>query len=448
MKSDGNFVLCGSSYLPYLQQTGTTLLMVGLFAWCNPKSVDGQHSTFERPPIDYHGGDVNDPVAQLARSIAAGEKELVDDEKFGYLNSLLKLLDIPVESQALVFSKTSLQIQKINPARPRAIYFNDDVYVGYCHSGDIIELAATDPQQGAIFYSLKQNAPPEFIRDRGQCLICHANTRTQNVPGYLVRSTFPNRAGHPILGSGTFTTDHTSPFDERWGGWYVTGQHGDLTHLGNQVFVEGTPPDLQKHANRDDLEGLVATHNYPSQHSDIVALMVLEHQTQMHNAITYANFETREALDQSYRMNELLEREPGTISDIAQRRISAAADRVLEYLLFCNEFNLTSPISGTSGFQETFAAKGIRDSQGRSLRDFNLQTRMFEYPCSYLIYSAAFDGLPCEVRTLVVERLQGVLQGRDDSEKFAHVTPESRQAIWEILKATKPDLFADLSPLD
>ena len=405
-----------------------------------------QLTSFENPPIDYLNAEVNDPVAQLAAKVESGEIELKFDSKNGYLPAVLSELDIPTNSQTLVFSKTSLQLNRINPNRPRAIYFNDDVYVGYCQHGDVLELASTDDNQGAIFYSVKQrqNGDPKFVRDRGQCLTCHANTRTQNVPGYLIRSVYVDRAGHPILGSGTFTTDHTSPFDERWGGWYVTGKHGDMRHMGNTIFTEDEKPDLESGANREELSDKISTKPYLTPHSDIVALMVMEHQTQMHNAITAANFETRSALHQSYQMNELLEREKDFISESAQRRISAVANTLLSYLLMCDEYPLTSAVEGTSDFTQTFRERGIKDSCGRSLRDFDLQSRLFKYPCSYLIYSTAFDALPAEVRSLTIERMLNVLEGRDKSEKFAHLTPQMRADILQILRETKPGLFAAL----
>jgi hypothetical protein len=403
-----------------------------------------QIATFEGPPIDYHVADVTDPVARLAKRLDAGELKLEYEAGTGYLRSLLALLEIPESSQALVFSKTSMQVQKINPSRPRAIYFNDDVYVGFCQKGEILEIGSTDPQQGAIFYSLKQEPQesPEFIRDRGQCLTCHATTRTMNVPGYLIRSVQPNRAGHAILGSGTHTSDHTSPFEERWGGWYVTGTHGAMRHMGNLIFFEDQETDMEEGANQTSLEEFFNTKPYLTPHSDLVALMVLEQQTQVHNAITAANFETREALHQSFQMNDLLERQPGTISDIAQRRISAAAERLIEYLLLCNEFQLTSAVKGTSSFANDFGARGKRDTRGRSLRELDLQTRLFKYPCSYLIYSESFNGLPREVRTVVGRRLKEILEGRDTHQKFGHITPEQRQAILEILLDTKPGLLA------
>lgn len=402
-----------------------------------------QSGTFEGPVIDYLNAEVHDPVAQLAGKLASGEQTLAYDDRHGYLPAVLAALDIPISSQTLVFSKTSLQLQRISPRRPRALYFNDEVYVGWCQRGDVLELAATDPRQGATFYTLKQERDqhPTFIRDRGQCLSCHASSRTQDVPGYLIRSVFADSAGHPILGSGTFTTDHTSPFEERWGGWYVTGKHGDMRHMGNQIFTQRDPRTESRDtgANRESVSDRFATDAYLTPHSDLVALMVLEHQTQMHNAIAAANYETRLALAQSSEMNALLGRDPNYVSDSAERRIASAAEQVVSFLLFRDEFALQNPVSGTSGFAEEFAARGRRDPQGRSLRDFDLKTRLFRYPCSYLIESPAFDALPDEVRSRILARLQQILRDGEDVAHYPHLTPEVREELREILAFLKPE---------
>lgn len=417
---------------------------IGILAMLLGATLSNAQTDFEGAPIHYLTAEVNDPVSQLASKLAAGTDSLNYDPVHGYLPAVLKALDIPISSQTLVFSKTSLQLNRISPRRPRALYFNDDIYVGYCQRGDVLEFATTDPTQGATFYTLKQDkeAAPSFVRDRGQCLSCHASNRTQNVPGYLVRSVFADRAGQAILGSGTFTTDHKSPFEQRWGGWYVTGTHGRMRHMGNTLFVDNSSDshDLESGANMVSLEGIVSTEPYLSPHSDLVALMVLEHQTQMHNAIAAANYETRAALHQSFEMNKLLEREEGHISDSANRRIDAVADRVVKYLLMCEEYELEDEVSGTSEFAKEFEARGIRDSKGRSLRDFDLKTRLFKYPCSYLIHNAAFDGMPQEAKSRIAGKLSGVLEGRDQSPDFKHLTPSMRTEILEILAATKPDL--------
>jgi len=405
---------------------------------------DAQRASYERAPINYLSAEVNDPVAQLAARVEAGETKLAYDDQQGYLKSILDQLDIPISSQTLVFSKTSLQLHRISPRRPRAVYFNDDVYVGWCQQGDVLEIAATDPHQGAIFYSIKQTdtEPAKFRRDRGHCLSCHASGRTQNVPGFLIRSVFVSPNGQPNLGSGSFTTDHTSPFSERWGGWYVTGTHGEMRHMGNIVYEEDDEQgDREAAANRETLDGIVSTDPYLSPHSDIVALMVMEHQTQMHNAITAANFETRQVLHQMEQMNELLDRPADYLSESAERRINKAARRVVDHLLMVDEFPLTDRVAGTSTFASEFAHRGKLDSRGRSLRELDLETRLFRYPCSYLIYSDAFDALPDLVRQRIAVRLQRILDGEETEPQYAHLTQAMRRDIQDILRDTKPDFF-------
>jgi hypothetical protein len=423
-------------------------ILIGLmtsFGCFMADSAHAQRDAFAGPPINYYEAEVHDPVAKLAKRLEAREVELIYDEEHGYLKSILELLDIPVSSQTLVFSKTSKQINFISPHRPRAIYFNDNVYIGWCQNSDLLELAASDPEQGASFYSLdfSANSPPKIIRDDGQCLACHASSRTQDVPGYLVRSVYSDAGGRPVFSNGTYTTDDTSSFKERWGGWYVTGKHGDMRHMGN-VFYNASDNELDREtgANLESLEKQVSTKPYLSNHSDIVALMVLGHQTQMHNAIAAANYETRSALHQSYTMNKILDRESDYVSESGQRRISRSADRVLKHLLMCGEFPLGSPVIGSSDFTKEFQEKGKVDSEGRSLRELDLKTRLFRYPCSFLIHSPAFDALPDEVRTLILSRLHAILDGSNESETYQHLSAEDRRNIRKILLETKPEFKA------
>lgn len=411
----------------------------------------GQTASFEQPPIDYLNADTQDAVAKLAEKLSSGSVRLAFDDQHGYLPAVLKALEVPISSQTLVFSKTSLQLHRISPRQPRALYFNDDVYVGWCQRGDVLELAVTDAKQGAIFYTLEQiqTDNPTIVRDRGQCLTCHASSRTQGVPGYLIRSVEASAAGHPILGSGTFTSDHRSPFKERWGGWYVTGTHGQMRHMGNMIrSKKEVAVDLESGANLQSLEQLFNTSNYLTGHSDLVALMVLEHQTQTHNAIALANYETRQAMHQSFEMNRILEREPDYLSESAERRIEAVAENAVQHLLLCDEFQLTSRVQGTSRFAEDFQQRGPFDSAGRTLRQLDLETRLFKFPCSYLIYSAAFRGLPDEVRTRIVGKIQRVLGGKADQHeetRYGHLTPSMRREIAEILRETHED-FAMAKP--
>ena len=400
---------------------------------------------FDRKPICYDTAEPSNRVADLQVKIDSGDLELKHDDDHGYLKAVLEALDVPVSSQMLVFSKTSFQLRRISRRRPRAVYFNDDVYLGWVQRGDVIELSVADDKLGAAFYTLSQDKTnkPQFIRQTGKCMTCHASSKTRRVPGHFVRSVYATHSGQPNYGSGTFTIDHTSEFKNRWGGWYVSGTHGDQRHMGiisvdrNQT---AEPFDRESRANTTDISEFVNTKPYLSNHSDIVALMVLEHQTRMHNLITRASFETRIAQHSDIAMNELLGEPQDNRTDSSKRRIKSAAKDLVEYMLYSGEHPLTDRVEGTSGFTKEFTAKGPFDDKGRSLREFDLTTRMMKYPCSHLIYSTAFDRLPEEVKEEIYRQLFDALSGRNEAEEFAHLSARGRKAILEILLATKPDL--------
>lgn len=424
------------------------LVLQIVVAWCvlaaSPATVMCQPD-FEQEPINYGSAATHDRVVTLQQRLDAGETILEHHAEHGYLQSILEQFDIHPSSQVLVSSKTSFQLRRISPRTPRALYFNDDTYIGWVQHGDVIEVMTTDPQQGEVFYTLSQDEAdrPQFVLDRGQCLSCHASSRTQGVPGGLVRSVFVDATGQPQLGSGTFNIDHSSPFEERWGGWYVTGTHGDMRHMGNVIADSPEPTciDREAGANVTDLSALLDVGDYLTPHSDIVALMVLEHQVQMQNHITRANYECRSASHYDGIMNAALERPEDYVSETTDRRIASVGDKLLKYLLFCDEFRLTAPIEGTSGFSVEFSSRGPWDSQGRSLRDFDLQTRLFTYPCSYMIYSESFQQLPLPVKRYVTQRLHDVLTGKDQSEEFAHLSMSDRSVILQILTETLPDFW-------
>lgn len=400
---------------------------------------------FERHPINYSKATPTDAASRLNARLEAGDTHLEHDTSHGFLRSMLTQLNVPVSSQVLVFSKTSLQRHRISPRTPRAVYFNDDIYVGWVQRGDVIELSAADPQLGAVFYTFDQEPTetPTFQRQIDHCTICHASTHTRRMPGHIVRSVFPDRSGMPVFSAGTFRTDHTSPFKERWGGWYVSGTHGRDRHMGNVVVhspKQSEKLDVEAGANHTSLAELVDTDPYLSPHSDIAALMVLEHQAAMHNRLTEAGFNGRFAKHDARVMNTALERPADFESESTRRRFQSAAKTVVHGLLMVGEYQLTDAVSGTSGFADEFASRGPFDSQGRTLRQLDLRRRLFRFPCSYLIYSEAFDALPPEVRELVYRQLWDILNDADTSGDYAHLTAADRSAVLEILRETKPNL--------
>jgi hypothetical protein len=428
-------------------RAGRSSVLVSLLAWglCVPSAARAQIDEFEKDPIRYSETKPDNIVSRLADRIAAKQTRLQHDGVNGYLADFLRSLDVPVSSQTLVFSKTSLQRHRISPDTPRALYFNDEVYVGICQGGEVLEVSVADPHLGTVFYAVDQD--PETggtpQRQTDNCLICHGSSMTQGVPGHMIRSVFVDSQGFPILASGTFRIDHTSAIEKRWGGWYVTGTHGDQSHLGNLVIPGKRVPqplDNSEGQNVTNLATRVRLEDYLSPHSDLIALMVLEHQAEGHNLLTRASFQTRSAVHYQDSLNrELGERAdhewPSTAS-----RIAAAGEPLVRYILMSGEVRLTAPLKGTSTFAAEFAARGPRDGRGRSLRELDLETRMFRYPCSYLVHSPSFDALPERMMEYVARRLDEVLSGKDESKEFAHLSVAYRRDIREILVDTKPDL--------
>ena len=341
----------------------------------------------------------------------------------GYLRSVLSALDIPIESQIAVFSKTSLQARIIGPKNPRTIFFNDKVAVGWVPGEPFVEVASHDPHQAVIFYTLDQRPTeqPRFVR-RDSCLNCHISYASLGIPGMMVRSVYPGLTGQPERMLGDYVSDHSRPFTERWGGWFVTGNTGSLVHVGNMVYPDSTNAEVREH-----LEPAFRAGVYLAPYSDIVALMVFDHQMQMIDLLTRFSWQIRIA---SYKKESL--------------DVEAAAREIVDYMLFVNEASLTSAIEGTSGFAEKFQAMGPRDQKGRSLRDLDLKHRLMRYPCSYMIYSEAFDGLPEKGRDAIYRLLWQILSGKTRDAEYSVLSASDREAVLSILRETKkglPDYF-------
>jgi len=383
---------------------------------------------FDHPAIQYYQAPLDDPVTRLAKQLQSGTVKLESrGDASGYLASLLAHLGIKTDCQALVFSKTSVQATMISPSNPRAIYFSDDVAVGYVRGGDGLEVAGTDPKQGVVFYTfnVEKSGAPSLTR-RDACLHCHEGPATLGVPGVFVGSVFPSPLGMPQR-DGAIITDQRTPFKDRWGGWYVNAKHGEQRDRANAVASNPAEPDVldtDGKQNLTTLMGRFATAGYLSTVSDIVALMTFEHQTQMTNYLTRVGWEARVV-------------EHAAKDDPIRLQRNVDIDALVTYMLFADEAPLKEPIEGVSSFTKTFPERGPRDAQGRSLRDFDLQKRLFRYPLSYLIYSAQFDALPDGVRERVYQRLYDVLTGKDQDQRFANLSSDDRRGILEILRDTK-----------
>jgi hypothetical protein len=374
----------------------------------------------EHPAIAYNTAPVHNAVSELNRKLDDGSATLTFEPVNGYLRSVLTALSLPVESQALVYTQTSLQAQKINMQNPRAIYFSDDVSLGWVRGGLVLEVWAQDPKQGTIFYTMdnqQASASPRFGRQLS-CLSCHLTWDTLGVPGPIVLTTFPRKDDRDYANG--HVIDHRSDIAERWGGWYVTGKQVPLSHMGNlPLFM--SPPFPVKAVKRTSMDGAFDLAGYPTPYSDVVSLLVLEHQSHAMNLITRAGWESRVG-------NPV--------------RVREAVNTLVDYMLFVDEAPLPGRVEGSANFEHAFAARGPRDAQGRSLRELELTTRLMKYPMSYMIYSPGFDGLPPDVKQLAYQRMRAVLSGSDTREQYAHLTPDLRKAIVEILDATKPDFAA------
>lgn len=363
-------------------------------------AVAGQRAPFaglldQHPAIDYRGGAVSDVVSVLQRDIAAGTASIAFDGRQGYLRSVLAALNVPVESQVLLFSKTGLQHPFTSPENPRALYFNDRVVVGYIPGAPVLEIAAHDPSQGVIFQTLKQDAASAQFARPDRCLGCHLSSNSMSVPGILVRSMSTAPDGRPMPQDGSFVIDHRSRLEQRWAGWFVTGASSSVTHMGKPV---------------DPRVDLTA---YPVPTSDVAALLAFDHQGHAINLLTRLGWETRFAAAEGK-----IDFTSGDLGDILRETV--------EYFLFVDEATLASPVQGASAFAKSFAGAGLRDRKGRSLRELDLQTRLLKYRCSYMIYSPAFDALPAAARAAFYARAKTVLESRGDT------------AVVEILDDTRP----------
>ena len=371
---------------------------------------------YAQKPIDYSGRETSNPVERWLRRKSDLSPKWTHDARSGYLKSVLQALQVPIESQLLVFSQTALNPRLVSPQRPRAIYFNDSVSVGWVPDASSLEIAAIDPSKGAVFYTVRQteSAEPQVMRE-SRCLTCHAGGLSFQVPGLMLRSLMTDRRGKPL--EGFSNVSHEMPLRQRWGGWYVTGQHGKATHLGNiagRESIQRWRIDPATFTNQQRLPPNVETGLYPSEHSDIVAHLVLDHQVRATNLMIRVGYEQRLG------------------------RQSDAEERLFRYLLFLDEWQWSEPVSGTSGYQRWFASHGPQTRRGQSLRSLDLQTRLFRHRFSYLIYSPLFAGLPPPVLNRLGRRWWEFLT--DPRPQVQGRSLEERRAIVQILRETRADL--------
>ena len=412
---------------------------------------------YEYDRIGYGARATENPVARLAERIEKGEVELEWKQERGYFDSFLEALEISPGSQTLVFSPTSLQHKLISPETPRALYFNDETYIGYVQNSSIVEIATMDAEKGLVFYVFNNVRKPKerFERATQQCLVCHDSQGAMGggVPSLMALSsiyTENNRNLKSLSGAGN--VNDSTPVDERWGGWYVSGWNGSQAHVGNIRLPE--PGDLgqvddamQDNGNLVTLEGtgFFDTGAYPRPTSDMVALLVLEHQLTVQNQLTYVIFKASAVLERLGEADAAKAPSWDAMPERAQNILTRMLDELVDKMLFVDAAGYEDRIAGLREYEDWFQAQGPRDAEDRSLRDLDLGRRLLEHPLSYLVYSDSFDGLPGYARDYVYQRFAEILQGKDQSGDYAHLSQHDRRAILEILLDTKPEFrpYAD-----
>ncbi|MDB5441595.1 MAG: hypothetical protein JWM33_4022, partial [Caulobacteraceae bacterium] len=359
------------------------------------------------------------PIEVLQQQINSGAVTLdYAPDGQGYMPSILKALSIPVDSQVLAFTRSSLQLAKISPSKPRAIYFNDNLSAASVLNGQFLEFLVNDPRRGLAFYLLDTPKvdKPQFREETSSCMFCHG-VEAPDTPGWIVANipsdSNGNRYSQPKK-QFDFTDDRT-PFEQRWGGWYVTGDTGSMVHGANRVRDD--PPDKVT-TNLTDLSRFYDLKQTLAPTSDVVALMTLAHQTEFSNLIVLLKRQSVQAPD----------------------KIDATVENLVAEMTYADAVPLPSPVKGSSQFAQDFTAAGLRDPKGRSLKEFDLKTRVFRYPLSYMVYSSAFDSLPADLKAKVWRRLYDVLSGADRSGDYKAVAAQGGDTAIAILAATKSGL--------
>jgi hypothetical protein len=387
------------------------------------------YANLKGEPHNYWSRPLNDRFTELKAKLEAGSAALNFSSERETLESILKILNVPKHSQLLLFSTTSLQLSLISPRNPRAIYFNEDLYIGYIPRGRI-EVVALNPELGGVFFIFDIPKRGESIRVErsSRCMNCHASEDTGEVPGLLIKSVIPGPNSGSLTAYRIEESGHGIPFTERFGGWHVTGEHNIGKHWGNVIgqFQKG------KLITTPNPPGRKFTYaRYPVRTSDILPHLLLEHQTGFVNRVVEAAYRAR-----TYRAQD-----GAKLSHQHELELARQAEIVVRYLLFSDEVTLPTPgVRGISDYKEEFRQNRHPDKAGRSLKDFDLKTRLFENRCSYMIHSAVFLGLESNFKARIWKRLSSALA--DDSHDLAseHLPAEERARIREILRATVKDL--------
>ena len=394
--------------------------------------ADSTYRDFDQPPHNYWSRPLKDRFTGIKEQLESGQLNLSGATEKEFLTNLLRTLNVPVSSQIMVFSTTSLQLRFITPSNPRALYFTDDLYVGYIPGGRI-EIVSIDPELGGIYYifDVPRGGQPARVERSNRCMNCHSGDDTGFVPGLLAKSVVPGPTGGSLDAFRIGLSGHGIPFDQRFGGWYVTGKSGITNHWGNIIgrlsagVLDKTsvPP-----GSRFDFA------RYPAKTSDILPHLLHEHQVGFVNRTVEAHYRTRTLVSSS----------KGSLDAAAREELDQQAGALARYILFADEVALPAAgVEGDPAYKTDFLKEAKRTRQGQSLRDFDLHTRLFRYRCSYMIYSSVFGGLPKELKDRVFSRMQMALDLRRPDPEYAYLSSTEKAAIRSILQETLSGLPKD-----
>jgi hypothetical protein len=392
-------------------------------------SGQGQYHDIDEAPHNYRQRTPQDRFTRLKDDFESGRIALDRSGEKAFVVSVLQALDIPATSQMLVFSTTSLQLSLISPSNPRALYFNEDIYLGYVPGGRI-EIVSLDPELGGIFYifDIPKDTKPLRIERSERCMNCHAGEDTGHVPGLVIKSVVPGPTGGSLTAYRQMQTGHGIPFEQRFGGWHVTGKHGITNHWGNLTgrFVAG---DVTRIPNPPGERFNWA--RYPVATSDLLPQLLHEHQAGFVNRVVEASYRARTALHAN----------DGKLSDAQVRELDTHAEIVTRYLLFADEAPLPpGGVEGDAAYRADFLRTRRAMAEGVSLKDFDLRRRLFKHRCSYMVYSPVFSGLPAPMKQRVYQRLSQALSLETPDKDYAYLPNSEKQTIRRILKATLTDL--------
>lgn len=401
-----------------------------LFVTVTALAVETQVA-FKEPPHKYLEHRPQDRFARLQKQIESGEIRLDTTDDKTFLHSLLKALDVPVSSQLLVFSASSLQSEIINPRNPRALYFSEDLYLGFVPGGKI-EIIAMDPEMGAMFYIFERLRPgggvPPITRS-DKCFNCHAGNATKRVPGLIAESLLPMLSGASLETYRRDEQGHQIPLDKRFGGWHLTGKHHLKENLANLMGRTSSSRGFEKTRVEPGQMSDLNLHLRPT--SDILPHLLHEHQIGFENRVFHA----------AYVMRQLLAEGRGSLSMAAKPEVEKLAEELARYILFVDEAELpTEGIEGDPEFIQEFQRNKKSVSAGPSLKDFDLKNRIFKYRASYMLYTDSWQKLPLMLRERVYFKMAEGLRDQNPNPVYTHLPVEEKRAIRAIMKETVPGL--------